>query len=88
MGYYLLSMGGIAGTVVDPKLVFQCALLSCAESIILCHNHPSTNLTPSEADHAITKKIAKAGKLLDITLLDHIIITENSYYSFADHGNL
>ncbi|QMU65655.1 MAG: DNA repair protein [Flavobacteriaceae bacterium] len=88
LGYYLLSIGGITGTVIDLKVVFQCALLASAEAIALCHNHPSSNLTPSKADYEITKKITKAGKFLDITVLDHIIITENEYYSFADHGDL
>jgi len=88
VGYYQLSAGGISGTMIDPKLVFQCALLANASAIILCHNHPSTNLTPSKADESITQKIKQAGKFMDISLLDHIIITDTSYYSFADEGML
>jgi len=88
LGYFMISAGGISGTIIDPRIVFQSALLSNASSIILFHNHPSQNLNPSEADKKITKKIANAGNFLDITLLDHIIITENCYYSFADEGML
>lgn len=88
LGYFMISSGGISGTVIDPKIVFQSALLSNSSSIILFHNHPSGNLNPSEADKQITQKIANAGKFLDISLLDHIIITETSYFSFADEGRL
>jgi len=88
LGYFMISSGGISGTIIDPKLVFQSALLSNSSSIILFHNHPSGNINPSESDVAITIKIAKAGRFLDINLLDHIIITENEYYSFADDGRL
>ncbi len=88
LGYFIISSGGISGTIIDPRIVFQSALLSNASSLILFHNHPSQNLNPSEADRRITQKIADAGKFLDITLLDHIIITESSYFSFADEGVL
>ena len=77
-------MGGISGTVTDVRIIFQTAIKGNASGIILAHNHPSGNLSASEADTAITKKIKEAGKLLDITLLDHMIITEESYLSMAD----
>ncbi len=80
----LISKGGIAGTVVDTKLIFNSALSHFASAIIICHNHPSGNLKPSNADRSITKKIKEAGQLLDIALLDHIIISDNDFYSFAD----
>ncbi len=87
-GYYLLSIGGITGTLVDIRVTFQAALLSNAVAMILVHNHPSGTLKPSSADKAITKKIANAGEMLDIKLLDHLIITEDNYYSFADENAL
>ena len=82
----LISRGGIAGTVVDTKIIFKVAIENYASSIIVCHNHPSGNLKPSEADIKITKTIKEAGKLMEIPLLDHIILTENGFYSFADEG--
>lgn len=88
VGYYLVSRGGITGTTVDIRLVFQGALLTNAVAMILTHNHPSGTLKASSADKAITKKIALAGESLDIKLLDHIIITEDSYFSFADENLL
>lgn len=81
-----VSRGGVAGTVVDSKIIFKSAIENLASSIILCHNHPSGNLKPSEADIKLTKKIKEAGTLLDIPVLDHIIITDSAYYSFADEG--
>jgi len=78
--------GGITGTLVDVRLVFKTALEIGATSIILCHNHPSGGLVPSEADIKITNKIKVAGQNLDIHVLDHLIVTENGYYSFADEG--
>lgn len=85
IGYYKVSKGGISGTIVDPKVIFTIALNCVGTSaIILSHNHPSGNTKPSDADRQITQKIKDAGKLLDISLLDHIIVTEDSYYSFAD----
>ncbi|WP_428231374.1 RadC family protein [Flavobacterium sp.] len=81
-----LSTGGITGTIVDVRLVFKLALESGATSLILCHNHPSGNLQPSEADKEITKKLTLAGKSLDVKVLDHLIITETKYYSFVDEG--
>lgn len=86
MGYVKLSSGGTAGTIVEPKIIFQIALKCNASSMILCHNHPSGNIKPSEQDKIITKQIQDAGKFLGIPLLDHLIITEESYYSFADDG--
>lgn len=83
-----VSSGGVAGTVVDVKMVIKPAVENLASSIILCHNHPSGNKQPSDADIKITKKIIEAGKLLEINILDHIIICENSYFSFADEGML
>jgi len=87
IGYYKVSTGGTTGTVCDPKIVFTIAL-NCAgtTSLILSHNHPSGNLKPSDADKQITNKIKDAGKMLDITLLDHVILTDEGYYSFADEG--
>ena len=83
-----ISEGGISGTVVDPKKIFKISLDHHASSIILGHNHPSGVITPSEADNRITKKIRDAGTLLDVAVLDHLIIGEDTYYSFADEGTL
>ena len=85
LGVYPLSKGGVSGVVVDAKLVFSVALKCNASSIIVAHNHPSENLTPSEADKLITRKLKTAGKYLDIALLDHLIITKDNYYSFKDN---
>jgi DNA repair protein RadC len=81
-----ISEGGISGTVVDPKKIFQICLAQHTSSIILGHNHPSGNIQPSEADQKITKKIRDCGTMLDIAVLDHIIVGEDKYYSFADEG--
>lgn len=81
-----LSKGGITGTLVDIRLVFKSALEMGAVGLILCHNHPSGTLTPSDADRQITKKLKIAGESLEIKVLDHLIITETSYYSFVDEG--
>ena len=83
-----LSIGGLTGTLVDPRLVFKKAIDSNATAIILCHNHPSGKLAPSEADKQITKKLVAGGVTLDIKVLDHLIITENAYFSFADENLL
>ena len=83
-----ISEGGISGTVVDPKKVFKIALDSHASSVILGHNHPSGTVNPSEADQKLTKKLVNAGILLEIAVLDHLIITDNFFYSFADEGTL
>lgn len=84
----MISKGGIAGTVVDPKIVFHEALQVKASGIILGHNHPSTNPRPSDQDLQLTKKIKEAGRFLEIAILDHIIIAGSSFYSFADEGTL
>jgi DNA repair protein RadC len=88
LGIYELSTGGVTGTVADPKLVFTAALKANACNIILSHNHPSGNLKPSKADEELTKKITIAGMYLDIKVVDHIIVTSEGYYSFADEGLL
>lgn len=82
----LIGRGGVSGTIADVKLIFNKALEKLACGIILCHNHPSGNLNPSQADILLTKKVKEAGKLLDIAILDHIIVGDNNYYSFADEG--
>jgi DNA repair protein RadC len=83
-----ISSGGMAGTVVDPKIIFKAALDEKASSIILCHNHPSGNINPSEEDKKLTKKITEAGKVLEIAVLDHIIVAHSGFFSFADEGLL
>ncbi|MBD3583994.1 RadC family protein [Flavobacterium selenitireducens] len=83
-----LSKGGMTGTVVDVRLVFKIALQHGATGVILCHNHPSGTLKASEADRQITRKLKSAGENLDIKVLDHLIVTENAYLSFADEGIL
>ncbi|MCX6270492.1 MAG: JAB domain-containing protein [Bacteroidetes bacterium] len=88
MGYYQLSKGGQCGTVADPKCVFQVALKCCSASIILAHNHPSGNTKPSEADIQLTRKMKEAGNMLDLPVLDHLILSSESYFSFADEGIL
>ena len=82
----LISRGGISGTVVDSRIIFKTAIYNLASSIIVCHNHPSGNTKPSDADIKITKNIKEAGKIMEIPLQDHLIITENGYFSFADEG--
>lgn len=86
LGIVAISKGGVAGTVADPKIIFGVALKANASSIILAHNHPSGNLKPSEADKQLTKKLMEGGKLLDLVVSDHIILTGENYYSFADDG--
>lgn len=81
-----LSQGGVSGTVTDVRMVMKKAIECLASGIIVCHNHPSGNLNPSESDSKITQKIKEAGNLMDIQLLDHLIITDREYYSFADNG--
>ena len=83
-----ISKGGITGTVVDSRLIFKKAIELFATGLILCHNHPSGNLKPSQADIDITKKIRKGGESIDISVLDHLIVSERGYYSFADEGAL
>ena len=84
----VISSGGMSATVVDPKIIFRVALENRACSIILGHNHPSGNTKPSESDIQLTKKLKEAGKNLEISVLDHIIIAGSSFYSFADEGLL
>lgn len=81
-----ISEGGISGTVVDPKKLFHICIENHATSIIMAHNHPSGALHPSEADKKITDKITNAGKMLDVAVLDHLIISDSGYFSFADDG--
>jgi len=90
IGVYLVSTGGITGTVADPRLILAVALKVVAVSIILCHNHPSGSLKPSRADEELTQKIKEAAKYMDIKVIEHLILSpdENSYYSFADEGLL
>ncbi len=83
-----VSMGGVSGTVVDARLVFKKALEVLASSVILCHNHPSGNLNPSQSDLNLTRKLKKAGEVMDVSVIDHLIIAEGGFYSFADEGVL
>lgn len=86
--FEIVSVGGITGTVADPRIILKKALEEDAVSLILCHNHPSGNLKPSRADEELTTKIRNAAKYFDINILDHIIVSTDGYYSFADEGNL
>jgi len=86
--FEVISKGGITGTVADPRIILKLALEFGAVGIILCHNHPSGNLNPSNADKAITKKIGDAASLMDIKLLDHIIVSDEGYFSFMEEGLL
>ena len=84
----LISQGGTAGTVVDPKMVFKNALEHMAHSIILVHNHPSGSLEPSEQDKKLTQRLVRIGRDMDLTILDHVIFAVGGYFSFADEGIL
>ena len=86
--FEIISRGGITGTVADPRIILKKALDEEATSIVLCHNHPSGNLRPSKADEDLTLKIKEAAKYFDIKVLDHIIVSEDGYFSFADEGIL
>ncbi len=86
--FEIISEGGIAGTVADPRVILKKALEENAVNIVLCHNHPSGSLRPSKADEQLTNKIKEAAGYLDIKVLDHIIVSEDGYYSFADEGLL
>lgn len=88
VGFHKVSSGGITGTVADPRVILTIALNCCATSLILSHNHPSGNLLPSRADEELTKKIKNAASFLDIRVLDHVIVSDEGYYSFADEGIL
>jgi DNA repair protein RadC len=83
-----ISVGGVSSTVVDSKIVFRKAIEGQASAIILCHNHPSGNLFPSQTDIEITQKLVKAGKVIEVPILDHLIVSDRGYYSFADEGAL
>ncbi|PID92392.1 MAG: hypothetical protein CSA96_03345 [Bacteroidetes bacterium] len=86
LGRYKVSQGGLSGTVIDTRIILKKALDNLASSIIVCHNHPSGNKQPSEADVRITEKLKKAADIVEITLLDHVIIADKHYFSFADEG--
>ena len=86
LGYAKISQGGIAGTVVDIKIICKYAIDSLAQGVILCHNHPSGNLKPSKSDEIMTEKLANTLKLMDSKLLDHIIITKDRHYSMQENG--
>jgi len=85
---YKISEGGITGTVVDQRKIFKLALDDKSTGVLLFHNHPSGNRNPSESDNQLTKKLKEGGKLLDITVMDHIIIVQSAYFSYADEGVL
>lgn len=84
--FEIISVGGITGTVADPKIILKKALENDATSLVLCHNHPSGNLHPSKMDEELTQKIKSAAKFFDIVVIDHIIVSEEGYFSFADEG--
>jgi DNA repair protein RadC len=86
--FEIISEGGITGTVADPRIILKKALEEEATSVVLCHNHPSGSLKPSRADEELTRKIKQAASYFDIAVLDHIIVSEEGYYSFADEGIL
>lgn len=86
LGILNVSTGGVSGTVADPKVIFAAAIKANASGIIMAHNHPSGNLVASQSDNDLTRKIKEGGRILEIQLLDHIIITTEGYYSFADEG--
>ena len=86
--YEIVSEGGITGTIADPRIILRKALEHDAVNIILCHNHPSGSLKPSRADEQLTTKIKEAARFLDIAVIDHLIVSEDGYYSFADEGIL
>lgn len=88
LGIYEVSTGGVSGTVADPKLIFAAAIKSSSSGLIFSHSHPSGNLQPSQADIALTRKIKEGGEILEISVLDHIILTSEGYFSFADEGLL
>ncbi|MES2881998.1 MAG: DNA repair protein RadC [Bacteroidota bacterium] len=86
--FEIISEGGITGTVADPRIILRTALEQNAVSLVLCHNHPSGSLKPSRQDEDLTKKIKEAAKYFDITIMDHLIVSDDGYYSFADEGIL
>ncbi len=86
IGMVSISAGGLTGTIADPRLIFSVALKTLASSIVISHNHPSGALKPSIEDEHLTKRLVEGGKLLDITVIDHLIITSEGFFSFADEG--
>ena len=88
LGIYEVSTGGVSATIADPRLIFGAAIKANASAIILAHNHPSGQLKPSDADLKLTKKLKDGGLYLEINVLDHVIVTSEGYYSFADEGVL
>ena len=86
LGVVNISQGGISGTVADPKVIFAVALKACASSVILAHNHPSGELSPSNADLALTKRLIAGGDILGIEVHDHLIVSRYGFYSFGDEG--
>jgi DNA repair protein RadC len=86
IGWFKVSQGGLSGTVIDIRLILATALNCLASGLLLCHNHPSGSLNPSEADTSMTNKLKEACKYMDINVLDHIILTEEDFYSLADNG--
>ncbi len=88
LGYDKVSEGGLSGTIADPRIIFKKAIENNATNIILCHNHPSGNVQPSAIDITLTEKLVQAGKLLDIKVTDHIIVSDRGYYSFANEGKM
>ncbi|MBL4862692.1 MAG: JAB domain-containing protein [Crocinitomicaceae bacterium] len=86
VSFYKVSEGGVTGTIADTKLIFSTCIKCLCSSVILVHNHPSGNLQPSKEDIDLTNKLLKAGRILDIEVLDHLIITSDKYYSFSDDG--
>ncbi len=86
LGRFKVSQGGLSGTVIDTRIILKKALDNLSSSIVVCHNHPSGNNQPSDADVKITEKLKKAAEMLEIKLLDHVIIADKSYFSFADEG--
>jgi len=88
LGFSIASIGGLTGTLVDVRLVLRDALLTQSTGLILIHNHPSGTIKPSQSDINLTNKVKKAAEFMDIKVLDHLILTEDSYFSFADEGKL
>ena len=86
IGWLKVSQGGLTGSVIDVRLILATALNCLASGIIMCHNHPSGNLQPSEQDVAMTKKLKQSGEIMDIIVLDHLILTEESYFSMTENG--
>ena len=86
LGVVNISQGGLSGTIADPKVIFAVALKACASSVILAHNHPSGELSPSEADLVLTKRLVAGGDILGITVHDHLIVSRCGFYSFGDEG--